>query len=67
MSDDLSIPDSFNLELLQALRTVALMNESADKNGVGFIGGFVAPDGRKFIMTNMDDDDVQALLPDNLK
>ena len=67
MSDDLSIPDSFNLELLQALRTVALMKESADKNGVGFIGGFVAPDGRKFIMTNMDDDDVQALLPDNLK
>ena len=67
MSDGLSIPDSFNLELLQALRTVALMKESADKNGVGFIGGFVAPDGRKFIMTNMDDDDVQALLPDNLK
>ena len=67
MSDDLSIPDSFNLELLQALRTVALMKESADKNGVGFIGGFVAPDGRKFIMTNMDDDDTQALLPDNLK
>jgi len=67
MSDGLSIPDSFNLELLEALRNVALMKESADKNGVGFIGGFVAPDGRKFIMTNMDDDDVQALLPDNLK
>ena len=67
MSDGLSIPDSFNLELLQALRTVALMKESADKNGVGFIGGFVAPDGRKFIMTNMDDEDTQALLPDNLK
>lgn len=67
MSDGLSIPDSFNLELLQALRTVALMKESADKNGVGFIGGFVAPDGRKFIMTNMDDDDAQALLPDHLK
>jgi hypothetical protein len=43
------------------------MKESADKHGIGFIGGFVAPDGQKFIMTNMDDDDTQALLPDNLK
>jgi hypothetical protein len=43
------------------------MKESADKHGIGFIGGFISPDGQKFIMTNMDDDDTQALLPDNLK
>jgi hypothetical protein len=49
------------------MRMVALMKESADKQGIGFIGGFVSPDGQKFIMTNMDDDDAQALLPDNLK
>jgi hypothetical protein len=49
------------------MRMVALMKESADKHGIGFIGGFVAPDGQKFIMTNMDDEDTQALLPDNLK
>jgi hypothetical protein len=43
------------------------MKESADKHGVGFIGGFISPDGQKFIMTNLDDEDSQALLPDNLK
>ena len=67
MSDSLRIPDSVDLQRLQAMQLVAKMKESADKHGVGFIGGFVSPDGQKFIMTNMDDDDAQALLPDNLK
>jgi hypothetical protein len=49
------------------MQLVAKMKESADKHGVGFIGGFISPDGQKFIMTNMDDDDAQTLLPDNLK
>jgi hypothetical protein len=67
MSDSLRIPDSVDLQRLEAMRMVALMKESADKQGIGFIGGFVSPDGQKFIMTNMNDDDAQALLPDNLK
>ncbi|RPJ30612.1 MAG: hypothetical protein EHM17_16385 [Verrucomicrobiaceae bacterium] len=67
MSDSLRIPDSIDLQRLQAMQLVAKMKESADKHGIGFIGGFVAPDGQKFIMTNMDDEDTQALLPDNLK
>ena len=67
MSDSLRIPDSVDLQRLQAMQLVAKMKESADKHGVGFIGGFISPDGQKFIMTNMDDDDAQALLPDNLK
>jgi hypothetical protein len=67
MSDSLRIPDSVDLERLQAMQLVAKMKESADRQGIGFIGGFVAPDGQKFIMTNMDDEDAQALLPDNLK
>ena len=67
MSDSLRIPDSVDLQRLEAMRMVALMKEAADKQGIGFIGGFVSPDGQKFIMTNMDDDDAQALLPDNLK
>ena len=64
---ELRIPDSVDLQRLQAMQLVAKMNESADRQGIGFIGGFVAPDGQKFIMTNMDDEDAQALLPDNLK
>jgi hypothetical protein len=67
MSDSIRIPDSVDLQRLQAMQLVAKMKESADKNGVGFIGGFIAPNGEKFIMTNMDDEDAQALLPDNLK
>jgi hypothetical protein len=67
MPDSLRIPDSIDLQRLQAMQLVAKMKESADKQGIGFIGGFVAPDGQKFIMTNLDDDDTQALLPDNLK
>ena len=67
MSDSIRIPDSIDLQRLQAMQLVAKMKESADKHGVGFIGGFISPDGQKFIMTNMDDEDTQALLPDNLK
>ncbi len=67
MSDSIRIPDSIDLQRLQAMQLVAKMKEAADKNGVGFIGGFIAPNGEKFIMSNMDDEDTQALLPDNLK
>jgi len=61
------IPDSLDMQRLQAMQLVAKMKESADKYGIGFIGGFVAPNGEKFVMSNMDDDETQALLPDNLK
>jgi hypothetical protein len=43
------------------------MKETADKLGVGFIGGFIAPNGEKFVMTNINEDDSQSLLPDELK
>jgi hypothetical protein len=61
------IPDSVDLQRLQAMQLVARMKEAADRNGMGFVGGFVAPDGQKFMMTNMDEADTQMLLPDDLK
>jgi len=61
------IPDSLDMQRLQAMQLVAKMKESADKHGIGFIGGFIAPNGEKFVMSNMDEDETQALLPDNLK
>jgi hypothetical protein len=67
MSDKLRIPDSIDEQRLAAMRLVARMKESADKNGVGFIGGFIAPNGEKFVMTNMEDNDFQQLLPDELQ
>jgi hypothetical protein len=61
------IPDSVDAQRLEAMQLVARMKESADKFGIGFVGGFVAPNGEKFMMTNMDEDDTQALLPEDLK
>jgi hypothetical protein len=46
------IPDSVDLQRLEAMQVVAKMKEAADRNGIGFIGGFVAPNGEKFVMTN---------------
>ena len=61
------IPDSIDLQRLSAMQLVAKMKESADKYGVGFVGGFISPNGEKFMMTNMSDEDTQMLLPDDLK
>ena len=61
------VPDTLSPQYLQAMQMVAKMKESADKHGVGFVGGFVSPDGKKFMMTNMNQEDTQFLLPDDLK
>lgn len=62
------IPDALDFERLQAMQVVAKMKESADKLGIGFIGGFITPDGEKFVMSNIEDeDDINALMPDSLK
>lgn len=61
------IPDSIDIQRLQAMQLVAKMKESAEKHGIGFIGGFISPDGQKFVMTNLDDDDAIALMPEDLK
>jgi selenophosphate synthetase-related protein len=47
------VPDTLSPQYLQAMQMVAKMKESADKHGVGFVGGFVSPDGKKFMMTNL--------------
>ena len=62
------IPDSLDMQRLQAMQLVAKMKESAERHGIGFIGGFIAPNGEKFVMTNMEDqDDINALMPEDLK
>ena len=67
MSDQLRIPDSVDAQRLAAMQLVAKMKESADKHGIGFVGGFIAPDGQKFVMTNMDDEETNMFLPEDLK
>jgi len=61
------IPDSLDMQRLEAMQLIARMKESAEKHGIGFIGGFVAPNGEKFVMTNLDDNDAIALMPEDLK
>jgi len=61
------IPDSIDLERLSAMQLVAKMKESADKHGIGFVGGFVSPNGEKFVMSNMSDEDTNMLLPGDLQ
>jgi selenophosphate synthetase-related protein len=51
---------------LEAMQLVARMKESADKFGIGFVGGFIAPDGQKFMMTNLSPEDTELLTPKEL-
>lgn len=67
MSDKISIQDPIDPQKLAAMRIVAQMKEAADRQGVGFIGGFVAPDGKKFVMSNMDGEDMRMFMPDELQ
>lgn len=67
MSNEISIQDPIDPQKLAAMRIVAQMKEAADKQGVGFIGGFVAPDGKKFVMSNMDGEDMRMFMPDELQ
>lgn len=61
------IPDAVDTQRLEAMQFVAKMKESADRLGIGFIGGFISPNGEKFVMSNMEQDDEQRYLPDDLK
>ena len=61
------IPSSIHQQELEAMHYIAKLKESADKLGIGFIGGFIGPNGDKFVMSNLNDDDQQLLLPEHLK
>ena len=61
-----NIPDP---DKLAAMQMVAKMRAAADKAGIAFVGGFIAPDGTKFMMNNSDNDDdaINQMLPDSLR
>lgn len=58
-SQDLAKQAKFSMEQLKAMQLVARMKEAADRCGAGFVGGFVSPTGQRFMMSNVDSDDVQ--------
>ena len=56
---DLANQDQYSMEQLKAMQLVAKLKEAADKVGAGFVGGFITPTGQRFMMSNVDADDVQ--------
>lgn len=67
---NIQIPDELpKQDRLAAMAFVAKMRDAADKAGVSFVGGFITPDGEKFMMNNMNDDTeaINEMLPDELK
>ena len=65
---NIQIPDNIpQSDKLAAMQFVAKMKDAANKCGAGFIGGFIAPDGTKFIASNMDEDDPNYIIPEELR
>jgi len=56
---DLSKTDAPTMRQLAAMQLVARMKEAADKCGAGFVGGFVDEHGNRFMMSNVEEDDIQ--------
>lgn len=56
---NLANQDKYSIEQLHAMRLVAKMKEAAEKVGAGFVGGFVTPTGQRFMMSNVDENDIQ--------
>ena len=65
---NIQIPDNIpQSDKLAAMQLVAKMKDAANKCGAQFIGGFIAPDGTKFIASNMDEDDPNYIIPEELR
>jgi hypothetical protein len=56
---DLAKQSQYSMDQLKAMQLVARMKEAADKVGAGFVGGFITPSGQRFMMSNVESDDVQ--------
>lgn len=62
-----NVPSTVSSKNLAAMAYVARMKEAADKLGCGFVGGFISPEGEKFVMTNMNEEETNLLIPDHLR
>jgi hypothetical protein len=56
-SKELDGSDGYSTEVLAAMQAVIRMKEAADKQGVGFVGGFIAPNGKRFVVSNVAEGD----------
>ena len=56
---DLSKTDAPTMRQLAGMQLVARMKEAADKCGAGFVGGFIDENGNRFMMSNVEEGDIQ--------
>ncbi len=56
---DLSKTDAPTMRQLAGMQLVARMKEAADRCGAGFVGGFIDENGNRFMMSNINADDIQ--------
>lgn len=56
---DLSTTDALTMRQLAAMQLVARMKEAADRYGAGFVGGFIDEHGNRFMMSNLEEGDIQ--------
>lgn len=62
MDANTNVPASADPRILHSMQHVARLRELADKQGMGFIGGFLLPDGTPFVMSNMEDDNQEEII-----
>ena len=61
------IPDSIDIKRLQKMQTVAKMKDFADKNGVGFLGGYYdETTGELFTMDNLPEGFDTSIITDSI-
>ena len=66
-SNKLNIPDSIDRKRLQKMQTVAKMKDFADKNGVGFLGGYYdETTGELFTMDNLPEGFDTSIITDSI-
>ena len=61
-NDDLAKRDHLSLEQLRAMQIVTKMKEQASKSNQPFVAGFIAPDGSRFITSNVEGETMQEAL-----
>lgn len=56
---DLTKTSAPSMRQLAAMQLVARMKEAADRVGAGFVGGFIDENGNRFMMSNIEEGDIQ--------
>lgn len=56
---DLTKTSAPTMRQLAGMQLIARMKEAADRAGAGFVGGFIDENGNRFMMSNIEEGDIQ--------